>query len=176
MNIYLIGMPGSGKTTLGKRLAKTLGFSFTDLDIVLAEQEKMPVTEIFAQKGELYFRQAESECLKKTIQLQRSVIATGGGTPCFFDNMEWMNANGITIFLDVSTEELVKRLTINEDATQKRPLFANKSVQELRSSLETMQTNRLPHYEKSQFRFLPHETKPSFVASQLKERLPELFK
>ncbi|MDJ1492839.1 shikimate kinase [Cytophagaceae bacterium DM2B3-1] len=175
MNIYLIGMPGSGKTTLGKRLAKTLGFSFTDLDIVLAEQEKMPVTEIFAQKGESYFRQAESECLKGTLQLQKSVIATGGGTPCFFDNMAWMNEHGITIFLDVSTDELVKRLTSSEDATQKRPLFANKSVEELRDSIDTMQVNRVPHYEKSQFRFFPHETKPSFVASQLKERFPDSF-
>lgn len=175
MNIYLLGMPGSGKTTLGRRLAKACGYLFADLDAILSQQEAMPVTEIFAQKGEAYFRQAESDALKNTLALPKHVIATGGGTPCFFDNLDWMNQTGITLFLDVSVSELVKRLTANAEAQQKRPLFANKSLAELTESLEVMRANRLPFYEKAHFRLLPHETKPDQIVSFLKAKAPQLF-
>jgi len=172
MNIYLTGMPGSGKTTVGKRLARVAEFTFTDLDVVLSEQEAMPVTDIFARKGEAYFRQAESDALKTTIDSRRSIIATGGGTPCFFDNMDWMNQHGITIFLDVPIAELIRRLTASPQAQQKRPLFANKSHEELTESLYTMQQNRLPFYEKSQFRLLPHQTGPDKIIAFLNEKVP----
>jgi shikimate kinase len=175
MNIYLLGMPGSGKTTLGKRLANVCGYAFADLDAIIAQQEGVPVTDIFAQKGEPYFRQAESNALKDTLGLSAHVIATGGGTPCFFDNLEWMNQHGVTIFLDVSVPELIKRLTTHAEAQQKRPLFANKSIAELTESLEAMRIHRLPFYEKAQFRLLPHETKPGKIASLLKEKAPQLF-
>ncbi len=175
MNIYLLGMPGSGKTTLGKRLAKAAGYSFVDLDAILAQQENMPVTDIFSQKGETYFRQAESNAIKETISLSRHVVATGGGTPCFYDNLDWMNRNGITIFLDVSVSELTRRLTANANAQQKRPLVANKTPEELTESLTLMRQNRLPFYEKAQFRFLPHETQPEKIVYLLKEKAPHLF-
>ncbi len=175
MNIYLVGMPGSGKTTFGKRLAKVSSFSFGDLDQVISQQEALSISEIFTQKGENYFRQAESEALKHTLYLSKNIIATGGGTPCFFDNMDWMNQYGITIFLDVSVAELVKRLTATTEAQQKRPLVANKSLAELTESLEAMLRSRLPFYEKAQFRFMPHETKPEKIVSFLKEKAPQLF-
>jgi shikimate kinase len=175
MNIYLLGMPGSGKTTLGKRLAKACGYAFADLDTLLTQRESLPITEIFARKGEAYFRQAESDALKHTLQLSRHVIATGGGTPCFFDNLTWMNEHGVTLFLDVPLAELLKRLTAHSEAQQKRPLVANKSPEELAESLEAMRTQRLPFYEKAQFRFLPHETHPEKMVSFLKEKAPQLF-
>ena len=169
MHVFLIGMPGSGKTSFGKRLAKALGRPFADLDAQLAEAEAMPVTEIFRQKGEAYFRQAESETLKNTLSLPPSVVATGGGTPCFFDNMDWMNQHGTTVFLDVPLDELARRLTATSEAQRKRPLFAGQSPEQLAASLGQMNQNRLPFYEKAQLRLLPSETKPNRVAEMITE-------
>jgi shikimate kinase len=167
MHIFLIGMPGSGKTSFGKRLAKALDCPFVDLDARLAEAEAMPVAEIFRQKGETYFRHAESETLKNTLSLPPSVVATGGGTPCFFDNMDWMNQHGATVFLDVPLDELARRLTATDEAQRKRPLFAGQSPEQLAASLSQMHQNRLPFYEKARFRLLPSETKPAEVAARL---------
>ncbi len=174
-NIYLVGMPGSGKTATGKRLAKATGFAFADLDACLVEHEQMPVAEIFARHGEEYFRQLESGQLRQTARWQRHIIATGGGTPCFLDNMAWMNRHGLTLFLDVPLAELVRRLTANAQAQQKRPLFAGKSVDELALSLSAMLQTRLPFYETARFRLLPHETDTAKIVSFLKQKAPRLF-
>ncbi len=174
-NIYLVGMPGSGKTATGKRLAKATGFAFADLDARIAEHERMPVAEIFAQHGEEYFRQLESGKLRQTDGWQRHIIATGGGTPCFLDNMAWMNRHGLTLFLEVPLAELVRRLTANAQAQQKRPLFAGKSVDELTESLSLMLQTRLLFYETAHFRLLPHETDTAKIVSFLKQKAPRLF-
>lgn len=168
-------MPGSGKTTFGKRLAKALGFTFKDLDVLITDHEKKPVTDIFAQQGETYFRQLESRMLKETLSCTRTIIATGGGTPCFFDNMDWMNTQGVTIFLDVSIPELVQRLTTVTKAQQKRPLFADKTPKELLESLQAMHTRRLPYYEQAQIRLVSAEIKPDKAMPVLKEKAPQLF-
>lgn len=174
-NIYLVGMPGSGKTATGKRLAKATGLAFADLDARIAEHAQMPVPEIFARYGEEYFRKLESEQLRQTAGWQRHIIATGGGTPCFLGNMAWMNRHGLTLFLDVPLDELVRRLTANAQAQQKRPLFAGKSVDELTESLSAMLQTRLPFYETACFRLLPHQTDTAKIVSFLKQKAPQLF-
>lgn len=175
MNIYLVGMPGSGKTATGKRLAKAAGLVFTDLDARIAEHAQMPVAEIFAQHGEEYFRRVEGEHLKQTADCQRHIIATGGGTPCFSDNMAWMNRHGLTVFLDVPLPELARRLTANAQAQQKRPLFAGKTLDELTESLSMMLQKRLPFYETAHFRLLPHQTDTAQIVSFLKQKAPRFF-
>jgi shikimate kinase len=125
MNIFLIGMPSSGKTTLGRHLAKNLKYEFIDLDARIETTESKKVSEIFALKGEGYFRKVESEHLKKIQKDNNAVIATGGGVPCFFDNMDFIKKNGISIFLDVSPEKIVERMLIS--SRNDRPLFDLKS-------------------------------------------------
>ena len=97
---------GSGKTTLGRKLAARLGYMFMDLDHVFEAQEEMTIGEYFAKHGENAFRELESEVLKSYKYPENDVIATGGGLPCFFDNMDWMNAHGRTIYIKLITQNL----------------------------------------------------------------------
>src|SRR5579859_5234618 len=99
--IFLIGFMASGKTYFGKKLARQLGLQFVDLDELVAEATgKQSVSDLINEKGMDYFRKAEEETLK-ALRPERIVVATGGGTPCFSDNLEWMKARGVVIFLNV---------------------------------------------------------------------------
>ena len=99
MKIFLIGLPGSGKSTIGKSLALELSYPFIDLDLDIEKAEGRTIKQIFKQMHEGYFRQLESKALKKYCQSQDSfVMATGGGAPCFFDNMEQINQAGKSVF------------------------------------------------------------------------------
>lgn len=109
-NIFLVGMPSSGKSTIGRDLAKLLSYQYVDLDALIESSEGKSIATIFAENGEDYFRAREKELLQAILPDQRQVIATGGGAPCFFDNMSFIKQNGISIFLDVSVDEIVKRL------------------------------------------------------------------
>lgn len=122
MRIFLIGFMGSGKSTLGKKLALKLGYQFLDMDKVVESNIHMSIAEHFEKFGEDSFRRAESKVLKSTKLPEDCVIATGGGSPCFFDNLEWMNANGTTIYLALPAKALAKRL---ESATGQRPVLQN---------------------------------------------------
>ena len=109
--IYIIGFMGSGKTTTGMKLAALLGWSFTDLDKYLEENTGMTIPDIFSVRGETYFREAESEALKSLRPLTNSVISTGGGTPCYADNMDYMLETGLTIYLKLTPGQLKSRLS-----------------------------------------------------------------
>jgi len=124
MRIYLIGFMGSGKSVLGEKIAAAMKVYFADLDKKIEKQEGKTVTEIFQRKGENYFRKAEAEVLRKTKRNTDAVIATGGGTPCFHDNMKWMNENGITIYLSAKSAELYHRLISDRE---NRPLISSLS-------------------------------------------------
>lgn len=144
--IYLTGFMGSGKTTFGELLAKALDYEFTDLDHFIEQQQKATISELFDYHGEDGFRRMERKAIESTKDLSHHVIATGGGAPCFFDNMEIMNEYGTTIYLKLEPEDLVKRLLPGMDH---RPLIAGKSEQELLSFIKTKLSERTPFYEKA---------------------------
>jgi shikimate kinase len=145
--IYLIGFMGSGKSHIGQLLSSAMGLHYIDLDKEI-EKKDMSISEIFEKKGEEYFRKLERETLLKTIALEKTIIACGGGTPCFFDNMEWMNRNGITVFLNPATEVLVERL---KQEKEKRPLLLNKSEGEIQYHIEQLLKSRIEFYQKADF-------------------------
>jgi shikimate kinase len=151
--IYLVGMPASGKSTLGQSLARKLSLQFKDLDEVIVSMTGKSIPQLFSTLGEAYFRKAEREALQQTLQLEKTVIATGGGTPCFFDNMDFINHNGLSIWAQASLEELEGRL--NKALTQ-RPMFAGKSPAQIREILRQLLENRLPYYQQAQLHVATH--------------------
>src|SRR6267142_4398766 len=148
MKIFLLGLPGSGKTTLGKALSIALRLPFVDLDSEIERREGKKITEIFAEKGEAYFRELESNELREGCTATAEfVMATGGGTPCFFDNLEWINRAGKSIFLDVPPSEIVRRM--KGTSQLKRPLLRKLPVEEIREKIERMRSERIHFYEKA---------------------------
>jgi shikimate kinase len=156
--IFLVGMPGSGKTTFGKKLAKHLDYQFLDLDELIAQKENRNITEIFEQSGELYFRQAEKEVLQNTFLLEKSLIATGGGTPCFADNMERINQAGVSVWLQAEPEILAERIIRGKS---KRPMFAGKNKTQILQILREKLTEREIFYRKA--RIFLSEPYPAWV-------------
>lgn len=149
-NIYLIGFMGCGKSYMGKRLAKQLNRNFIDLDTFLEDKEGKSIAQIFEEGGESLFRQLERDYLTATSDFENTVIATGGGCPCFFDNMEWMDVSGQTIYLKTPTPILVERL---QSETAHRPLLANKSTAELTGFIVQKLVERSPIYQQAQIVF-----------------------
>ena len=123
--IFLIGYMGAGKTTLGKAFSRELGLTFIDLDWYIEERFHKTVQQLFSERGEQGFRELEQKMLHEVAEFEDVVISAGGGTPCFFDNMDYMNACGDTVFLQVEPEVLFHRLKV---AKQQRPLLANKAM------------------------------------------------
>jgi shikimate kinase len=144
--IYLTGFMGSGKSTLGRLLASSLGLNFIDLDHFIKDTEKATIPELFEKLGESGFREVENRAIHQTSNMTNTVIATGGGAPCFFNNMAVMNQNGTTVYLQLSPESLVKRLL---PGREHRPLIAGKSEPELLKFIRIKLKERTPFYEKS---------------------------
>jgi len=107
--IFLVGLPGAGKSTVGKYLAQELSYSFIDLDERIEALAGQPIREIFQQAGEQHFRDLERDALRSITETE-VVVATGGGAPCFHGNMEWMNANGLTVFLNPPLDVILARI------------------------------------------------------------------
>jgi shikimate kinase len=151
MRIFLIGFMGSGKSYTGKRLAATLGYDFYDLDALIEAQEGCKIAAIFEEKGEARFREIEQQTLHRTADWEDVVISCGGGTPCFFDNMEWMNARGITIWLDPAVKTVLSRL---QRKPHKRPLLAGLDTEaQWMEFIERKLEERRPFYEKAQLMY-----------------------
>jgi shikimate kinase len=147
MKIFLIGMPGSGKTTLGKDLASSLMLDFVDLDAEIERADQKTISEIFKQQGEEYFRLLEARLLREWAGGNKGfIMATGGGAPCFFGGMDAINKSGLSIFLDVPVPELIQRVRENKE----RPLLLSEDIEQLRDKLTTMRNNRLACYRQSQ--------------------------
>lgn len=122
MRIYLIGLPGSGKSTVGRQLSVALNYAFQDLDQDVEALAGKPITNIFASAGENVFRELEQRALRHTFSLENTIIATGGGTPCFFSNLDEMKANGTVVFLNPPVKEIMRRLQARQQQ-EKRPLM-----------------------------------------------------
>ena len=145
--IFLIGYMGSGKTSMGVKLAENLGLTFVDMDHYIEQKYHKTISQIFEESGQDAFRKIEHNCLHEVAEFEDCVIATGGGAPCFFDNMEFMNHRGLTVFLNLSTEQLAQRL--ENSRAGKRPLIANKKGDELRQFISEGLSNRISYYLKS---------------------------
>ena len=146
MKVFLIGFMGCGKSTKAKQLANRLGCDVIDLDAIIVAQEGKSIADYFAENGEAAFRKLEQETLKNYPYPETSVIATGGGLPCFFDNMDWMNANGKTVYLKMTPPQLVSRLHNRE----KRPLLKGMDDEQLLAFIETKLTERNAFYNQAQ--------------------------
>ncbi len=148
MRVYLIGYMGCGKSTMGRKLSRMLGTSFIDLDKYIESKYFKTIPQIFEEEGEAAFREKERACLHEVSGFEDVIVATGGGAPCFFDNMEQMNRTGFCVFLDVVTEELAARLIKSKT---ERPLIKGKSAEELVDFIEGMMEKRRPFYEKARY-------------------------
>lgn len=143
---------GAGKTTFGKKLAAKLGVPFTDIDVAVCKRNNVPaVKTLIEQKGFEYFREAENETLK-SINLQKPiVVATGGGTPCYFDNMHYMKQNGIVVYMDMDEKTIFNRL--KQTNLAERPLLSNLDDDSLRKFISEKLQERLPFYQQAQITF-----------------------
>ena len=146
--IYLVGLPGSGKTTLGRQLAERLELRFIDLDEAIVAEAGKSIPEIFSHRGESNFRIMEREVLRSISAIKGGfVMATGGGTPCHHANMDFMNKHGHTVYLDVSPDDLALRLI--KEGVEKRPLFKSCDYQSLTRELSVLKENRRFFYNQA---------------------------
>ena len=147
MKVYLIGFMGSGKSFLGQKLANQLGLDFYDLDDQIENKAEMPISEIFERFGEGFFREIEKSFLYETAKLDQGIISTGGGAPCFFNNVDWMNEQGLTVYLQTDAQLLAERL---ESEMDHRPLLAHLSHAELVHFIEEKVASRAEFYQRAQ--------------------------
>lgn len=150
IRIFLTGYMGAGKTTLGKAFAREMKVPFIDLDWYIEERFHKSIPELFRERGEEAFRELERRMLHEAGEFEDVVISTGGGTPCFFDNMDYMNRQGQTVFLDVHPDILFRRLRV---ATQQRPILQGKTDEELRAFIVEALGKRAPFYGQARYRF-----------------------
>jgi shikimate kinase len=151
MRIFLIGYMGSGKSTLGPELAKALRLHFHDLDKIIEAEAWMSIKDIFRKQGEEAFRLKEREALQKFVAgHDQFVMATGGGTPCFFDNLEVMNACGTTVYLEVEALELFRRL---QHQKSERPMISRLGDAALWNRIREHLLVRTAHYEQAALRW-----------------------
>lgn len=155
MKIYLIGMPGCGKSTFGRKAADQLSMPFVDLDHEIVNYTRKSIPEIFEKDGEPYFREIESKLLKSlSVEKDHFIMATGGGAPCFFDNMDFMNSQGLTFYIETDIPFLLERL--GRKGINKRPLLKNMGMENLATGLTDKLKTRIPFYSKAKI-VLPYE-------------------
>jgi len=144
--IIIVGYMGAGKTTVGKALAKDLGLQFYDLDWYIEERMRKTVPQIFAERGEEGFRQIERNLLHEAAEFEDIVLSCGGGTPCFFDNMEYMNSRGETIYLKASPDVLHAHLRMGK---VERPLLKDKTPEQMTEFIKGQLAHREQYYLKA---------------------------
>lgn len=166
MKIFLIGFMGSGKSTIGKLLAEKLGMDFIDFDRHIEQETGKTIPEIFDMEGEDTFRLLEHEYLKKLLDKDRVVIALGGGTPCFHNNMELINKNGTSVYISMSVDTLVKRVS---KARNKRPLIRDLNDVDLKYFIETNLEKRLPDYRQAHLSVCAEDMNAEQVAEVIRK-------
>ena len=163
---------GAGKTTIGKALGKALGVTFYDLDWYIETRMRKTVKQIFDERGEEGFRQIEYNMLHEVAEFEDVVISCGGGTPCFFDNMDYLNQQGDTVYLKGTPEVLYQHLKMAKGV---RPLLLNKTPEELKAYINDELQRREPYYSKAKYtvdvKVLDEQDKVTTTINQLKEQL-----
>lgn len=172
MIIFLIGYMASGKTTLGRALADASGLQFIDLDFYITQRFRKSVSEIFAQEGEERFREIEREMLREVGEFCDVVVSCGGGTPCFFDNMDYMNSRGLTIWLQADTPTTVRRLL---EAKGKRPIVMQLSAEDLPDFVESHIEERRPFYSKARIRLDSNQLESREQIAATVEKLADII-
>lgn len=147
--IFLVGFMGSGKTTMGKKLAAHLGYVFNDLDKLIEADTGLTVAAYFKEHGEEAFRLLERDKLQHSNWQTGLVLSTGGGTPCFFDNMDWMNRNGATVYLHMTAQALAERL--EQSKRHKRPLISHLYGADLLNFVEERLASREIFYRQAKY-------------------------
>jgi shikimate kinase len=147
MRVYLIGFMGAGKTHWGKKLSQKMQLPFFDLDDEVQQYASMSIAEIFANDGEEYFRELEANVLRSITDLQKGfVMSCGGGTPCYFKNIDLMKSKGVVVWLNTPTDMLMNRLMLEKD---KRPLIRDLSEEQLKSFIIKKMADRSIYYEQA---------------------------
>lgn len=169
MIIFLIGFMGSGKSYTARNLSSIMNIPYVDMDKAIEEKEGKSISIIFSEKGEDYFRLLENAFLKNLTDEGDLIVATGGGTPCFFDNMDIMNQKGLTIYLNRTKEKCLEQLLKGID---KRPLLKGKSPEEVSAFYDLKLAERKSWYEKA--RWMVGNAEATEIAQWIKLRLPDL--
>ena len=176
IRIILIGYMGAGKTTVGKALAKALNVSFYDLDWYIETRMRRTVKQIFDQEGEEGFRRIEHNMLHEVAEFENVVLSCGGGTPCFYDNIDYMNAQGQVVYLKASPEVLYEHLKMGKGV---RPLLLNKTPDEVRQFIVEQLAYREQFYSKARYtldiNLLDNHHKISVTVRELIEKLNKEF-
>ena len=144
--IFLIGFMGAGKSYWGKIWAEETGYTFIDLDEIIEKAEKSSINNIFEKKGEAYFRQTEAILLRSMQQHENTIIACGGGTPCYYDNMQWINENGFSIWLQATENDILKNI---QRRGASRPLLKGLDEKQLRSYIIDTLKEREQYYSRA---------------------------
>lgn len=147
IRIIIVGYMAAGKTTLGRQLAKEMSLSFYDLDVYIENRMHKTISQLFIERGEQGFREIEQKMLHEVAEFEDVVISCGGGTPCFFDNMEYINQQGESIYLKASPRTIIEHMGLN---TKNRPLMQGKAEEESLAFVEQHLAEREPHYAKAQ--------------------------
>lgn len=148
IRVILIGYMGAGKTTVGKALAQELGVPFYDLDWYITNRMRKTIAQIFEERGEEGFRQIERNMLHEVAEFEDVIISCGGGTPCFFDNIDYMNQQAPVVYLKAEPEVLYKHLAMSKND---RPLLRGKSQDELITFITEQLEKRSPYYTKAAY-------------------------
>ena len=149
--IFLIGLPGAGKSTVGKKISKHLKYSFIDLDQFIEKKENCSISNLFLIQGEEYFREVEKNCLLEILSLKENIlVSTGGGTPCFFNNLDLMLQKGIVIYLNPPIGMIAQRVA---EGKKKRPFFKGLSSKETESKVRELLAARESYYKKAHVAF-----------------------
>lgn len=166
MKIFFVGLPGSGKTTLGRALARCLNYEFLDTDDEIIRSEGKSIEAIFQVQGENYFREQEHLTLLRIISKENAVVSTGGGLPCFFNNMDLINENGLSIFINVPTVSIANRL--KQGKNKNRPMVTGKSDAALLDFLETKYKERIPFYSRAKHEIRDESLGPMELVAELR--------
>lgn len=146
LKVYIIGMPGTGKTHFGRTLAQSLKMQFFDLDEMIEKREGVYIRQLVQEKGEQYFRETEHDVLMSTANFNNCVIACGGGTPLHYNNMEWMKSRGIVVWLNTDLNVIALRIAHN---ITRRPMFLGLNEVELNQKLRNLYEKRRKVYVKA---------------------------